>query len=141
MKVVDANVLLYAVNSDSPRHDEARGWLDGALAGGETVGFTWIALLAFLRISTHPSIFPNPLSPDTACDIVEAWLTQPTATVVEPTARHLGVLRGLLSATGSAGNLVNDAHLAALAIEHGADITSYDTDFQRFDGLRRHQPC
>jgi toxin-antitoxin system PIN domain toxin len=140
MKIVDANVLLYAVNSDSPHHKAAREWLDDALAGGETVGFAWVALLAFLRISTHPSIFANPLPPDTACEIVETWLAQPAATTVEPTARHPGVLKGLLSDTGSAGNLVNDAHLAAIAIEHGAEIASFDIDFQRFTGIRRFQP-
>jgi toxin-antitoxin system PIN domain toxin len=140
VKVVDANVLLYAVNSDSPGHTVARVWLDDALSGNETVGFSWVVLLAFLRISTHPSIFPNPLAPETACEIMETWLSRPAAVVLDPTARHLGVLKGLLSTTGSAGNLVNDAHLAALATEHGADITSFDTDFDRFNGIKRHQP-
>lgn len=97
-------------------------------------------LLAFLRISTHPAIFPTPLPPDTACDIAQTWLTQPAAVVLEPTARHLGVLRGLLSETGTAGNLVNDAFLAAVAVEHGAGIATFDTDFERFSGVRRFQP-
>ncbi|MGH3431843.1 MAG: type II toxin-antitoxin system VapC family toxin [Thermocrispum sp.] len=136
MKVVDANVLLYAVNSDTPQHAEARDWLDSALAGAEVVCFSWIVLLAFIRISTHPSIFSRPLAPTEALDVVEAWLSQPGAVVVEPTSRHLGVLRGMISAIGTAGNLVNDAHLAAILVEHGAEVVSFDSDFTRFDGLR-----
>lgn len=82
----------------------------------------------------------NPLSPKVACEIVETWLAQPAAVVVEPTARHLAVLHGLLVTSGSGGNLVNDAHLVALCAEHGADVASFDTDFERFDGVRRHEP-
>jgi uncharacterized protein len=140
VKVVDANVLLYAVNSDSPNHTKARDWLDDSLAGSEAVAFTWLVIVAFVRISTHPSIFPNPLTSDTACEIVENWLAQPAAVMLEATSRHLGVLKGLLSTTGSGGNLVNDAHLAALATEHGAAIASFDNDFERFAGVRRYQP-
>ncbi|RBM16431.1 VapC toxin family PIN domain ribonuclease [Prauserella sp. PE36] len=139
MKIVDANVLLYAVNSDVPQHRAAREWLDEALSGEETVGFSWIVLLAFLRISTHPGIFPRPLSQDTAFDTVEAWLSQPGAVLVEPTTRHAGVLRGLLGKAGTAGNLVNDAHLAATAAQHGAEVVSFDADFTRFDGVRVHK--
>lgn len=141
MKVVDANILIYAVNTSAPNHSVARDWLDKALNGDEAVGFTWPVLLAFLRISTHPGIFPNPLSPDEALEVAQTWLNQPTAVVIEPTARHLGVLRGLLSHTGTAGNLVNDAFIAAVATEHGAVVASFDTDFQRFPGVRRFQPA
>ncbi len=140
MQIVDANVLLYAVNERSEQHDDAKGWLDQALSGRETVGFTWIALLAFVRLTTHPAVFPEPLSIEDAAAIVRAWLAQPTAVVVEPTARHTDVLEGLLSDLGTAGNLVNDAHLAALALEHGADIVSFDADFSRFEGIRWRQP-
>ncbi|MFF5992456.1 type II toxin-antitoxin system VapC family toxin [Prauserella flavalba] len=136
MKIVDANVLLYAVNSDVPQHRAAREWLDEALSGEETVGFSWIVLLAFLRISTHPGIFPRPLSQETAFDTVEAWLGQPGAVLVEPTSRHAGMLRGLLGKAGTAGNLVNDAHLAAIAAQHGAEVVSFDADFTRFEGVR-----
>lgn len=94
MKVVDANVLICAVNSDSPNHTKALDWLDDSLAGSEAVAFTWFVILAFLRISTHPSIFPNPLTSDTACKIVENWLAQPAAVILEATSRHLGVLKG-----------------------------------------------
>ena len=140
MKVVDANVLLYAVNSAEARHDAARGWLDGALSRGETVGFSWLALLAFVRLSTHHAVFPNPLDVTEAMARVRAWVDQPSAVIVEATTRHLDVLGGLLEGLGAGGNLVSDAHLAALAVEHGATIVTYDNDFARFAGVRWERP-
>jgi hypothetical protein len=140
VKLVDANVLLYAVNEDAPRHDEARAWLDGALSGGATVGFAWIVVLAFVRLVTKDGLFPSPLSVDEAMDRVDAWLAQPSAVVVEPTGRHATLVRTLLAPLGSGGNLVSDAHLAALAIEHGGEVVSYDRDFGRFEGVRWEQP-
>ncbi len=140
MQLVDANVLLYAVNQASPNHERSKAWLDGALAGHEAVGFTWVVLLAFLRLSTHPAVFPRPLDAGQATDLVRAWLSQPAAMVAEPTTRHAEVLAGLLGEAGSAGNLVNDAHLAALAIEHGATITTFDADFGRFRGVGWSRP-
>lgn len=141
MKVVDANVLLYAVNADSPRHEEARRWLDGSLSLGATVGFAWIALLAFVRLSTKSGIFSAPLSTSGALDRVEAWLGAPSAQVVEPTARHPALLREFLGTAGVGGNLVNDAHLAALAVEHRGSVVSYDSDFGRFPGVRWELPA
>ena len=140
MQVVDANVLLYAVNEDAPHHGPAKGWLDGALGGAETVGFDWVVLLAFLRLSTRSGLFPRPLTLAEAVGVVESWLAQPAAVVLQPTPRHLPVLHGLLSALGTAANLVNDAHLAALALEHGAEIVSFDTDFSRLEGVRWRRP-
>lgn len=140
MEVIDANVLLYAVNEDSPHFDEARGWLDGALNRAQPVGFTWVVLLAFLRLATHPRVFPKPLSPDQAFDVVETWLQRPSAVVLHPTERHLDIVRGLVADLGTASNLVNDAHLAAIAVEHGAEIVSFDGDFARFPGVRWRQP-
>lgn len=140
MIIVDANVLLYAVNSGDPNHSQAKGWLDPALSGTTPVGFPWISLLAFLRLSTHRTVFPHPLSAEQATDVVEAWLAQPAAVLVHPTPRHLAVLRGLLLQVLGSANAVNDAHLAALAIEHGAAIASYDRDFGRFPGVRRVTP-
>lgn len=141
MKLVDANVLLYAVNEDASRHREARGWLDGALSGAASVAFCWVVLLAFVRLSTRADLFPFPLSIDGALDRVQAWLAQPAAVVVEPTARHLGLVRELLAPFGGGGNLVNDAHLAALAIEHHSQIVSYDHDFSRFPQVRWELPA
>jgi hypothetical protein len=140
MKLVDANVLLYAVNERSHQHEVARGWLDGALNGRETVGFAWMVILAFLRLATHPRVFPSPLDAADATSIVIRWLGRPTAVVVEPTERHLSTLSELLGKAGTGGNLVNDAHLAALAINHGADVMSFDADFARFPGVRWIDP-
>ena len=140
MNIVDANVLLYAVNTDSNRHAESREWLDEALSGGAVVGFAWIVVLAFLRLATKPGLFPSPLSNDDALSTVDAWLAQPAAMVVEPTARHLSLLRELVTVVRATGNLVNDAHLAALAIEHRGRVVSYDTDFSRFPGVSWSQP-
>jgi toxin-antitoxin system PIN domain toxin len=141
MKVVDANVLIYAVNADLPQHDRARGWIDSALRGPEPVGFAWIVLLAFLRLTTRAALFPRPLGLDQAVQVLEGWLAQPAAVLLEPSIRHLSLLHGLLDQLGTAGNLVSDAHLAALAIEHSAEIVSFDPDFGRFSGVRWHQPA
>jgi toxin-antitoxin system PIN domain toxin len=138
--IVDANVLLYAVDSDSAHHEPSGSWLDAALGCAEAVGLAWIALLAFIRIGTSASILPTPMAVDEATGQVETWLGAPAAVAVEPTARHPALLRGLLRDTGTAGNLTTDAHLAALAIEHGAEIVSYDRDFGRFPGIRHRLP-
>lgn len=140
MKLVDANVLLYAVNTDARHHEESRRWLDGALSGSDTVAFAWIALLAFVRLSTKVGLFPAPLDIGGAMTRVEAWLGAAPAVVVEPTVDHSRVVRSLLEPIGVGGNLVNDAHLGALAIEHRCDIVSYDRDFGRFPGVKAHPP-
>jgi toxin-antitoxin system PIN domain toxin len=140
VNIVDANVLLYAVNTAEPRHEQARTWLDGALVDREPVGFAWVVVLAFLRLSTRIGLFPRPLAVPTALATVRSWTEQPAAISVDPTARHLDVLAGLLTAAGTGGNLVTDAHLAALAIEHDATVVSYDSDFGRFPGVRHRRP-
>lgn len=141
MKVVDANVLLYAVNESAKYHEEAVTWLDAALNGRATVGFSWISLLlAFLRLSTKIGLFPSPLGVDQALDRVRAWLAQPTSVLLEPTPQHLDVLSGLLTPLGAGGNLTYDAHLAALAIEHRGEIVTYDADFGRFPGVTWSTP-
>ncbi len=139
MRLVDANVLIYAVNSDAEHHERSRDWLGGALSGATTVGFSWIVLTAFLRLSTKHSLFPSPLTASQALDVIDSWLSAPSAVTVEPTAKHLVLLRGLLERSG-AGNLVNDAHIAALAIEHRATIVTFDTDFARFPDVRWELP-
>lgn len=140
MNLVDANVLLYAVNRSDPRHERARDWLDAELSGGTTVGFAWIVLLAFLRLSTRVGLFPRPLATADALDIVRAWLAQPPAVVVQETPNHLEVLADLLGPTGAGGNLATDAHLAALAVEHRAGVVTFDSDFARFPGVRWSPP-
>lgn len=140
MRIVDANVLLYAVNERAVHHRPARAWLDRSLNGTETVGFAWVALLAFLRLSTHAAVFPHPLRPQAAADVAKSWLRAPGALVLQTGRRHLALLSGFLLEAGTAGNIVNDAHLAALAVEHDAEIVSYDGDFARFAGVRWRRP-
>lgn len=136
MKLPDTNVLLDAVNEDAPRHNTARDWLSGALSDAEPVGFAWLGLLGFLRIATKRAIFPRPLEPVGALDLVDGWLARPQATVLHSSMRHASILRELVEGAGTAGDLTSDAHLAAIAIEHGARLATFDTDFYRFKGLR-----
>lgn len=141
MKLVDANVLLYAVNEDADRHEPSRRWLDGALSGQDTVAFAWVALLAFVRLSTKRGLFPAPLAFAQAMDRVDAWLSAAPAVVLQPTADHARIVRELLGQAGVAGNLVDDAHLAALALAHRCTVVSFDHDFSRFEGLRWEPPA
>jgi uncharacterized protein len=140
MILLDANLLLYAVNKDAPLHSKAKAWIEGAISGPDTAALAWSVLLAFLRLTTRHGLFRNPLSPEHALDLVAAWLDQPTVTVVHPGPRHLTILRQLLGSLGTGGNLTSDAHLAALAIEHGAELCSCDGDFARFPGLHWTNP-
>jgi hypothetical protein len=140
VKLVDANLLLYAHNESAPLHKKARVWLEEVLSGTETVAFAWSVILAFIRLSTRPPVFARPLRPDQAFAVVESWLRQPCVTIVHPTDRHAAVLKGLLLPLGTAGNLTSDAHLAALSIEHGAEVCSGDADFARFPGVRWSNP-
>jgi toxin-antitoxin system PIN domain toxin len=140
VKLVDLNLLLYAVDSSSARHAKARPWLEATLSGAETVAFPWVVLLGFLRLATKPSVFTRPLTPEEALDIVDGWLALPSVAAVQPGGRHARLLRELLREVGVGGNLVSDAHLAALAIEHGAELLSCDADFSRFSGLRWRDP-
>lgn len=141
MWLVDTNVLLYAVNRTSPHHVASRTWLDDSLGGSVPVGLAWSALLAFLRVSTHRTAFESPLTVDEAGHQLRSWLSAPASLVLEPSTRHGDLLVGLLEGAGTAGNLVQDAHLAALATEHSATVVTFDTDFLRFAGVRTHRPA
>ena len=141
MQLVDANVLLYAVNPDAREHSVARGWVANALAGSEAIAFPWTVVLAFLRLSTHRAVFPSPLTPAQAMAITETWLSARPAVLIEPTKRHVALLGGILRSSGTAGNHVNDAHLAALALENGAAIVTFDRDFARFEGVDVLRPA
>lgn len=140
MKLPDLNLLIYAVDAESPKHERARAWLEEALSGTEEIGLAWAVLLGFVRLTTNPAVFEQPLEADEALDYVDAWLAQPCAAVVAPGRDHASLLRGLLEPVGTAANLTSDAHLAALAIEHGAELLSCDADFSRFEELRWRDP-
>ena len=140
MKVVDLNLLLYAVNRDSERHVAAKSWLEDTLSANERVALPWIVLLGFIRVATHPQVLRRPLKVDAALAVVAGWLAQPQVIALSPGEEHWGILRTLLAEAGTAANLTTDAHLAALAIEHGAELCSTDTDFARFAKLRWANP-
>lgn len=135
MRTPDVNVLLYAVNADAAQQPAAARWLERAYADAGGIGYAWIALLGFLRIATRPGIFARPLTLDEALGQIDEWLNHPRARVLHPTERHAAVLARLLVGAGRGGDLVTDAHLAAIAIEHGAELGSFDRDFGRFPGL------
>lgn len=140
MRLPDVNLLVYAADDTGANHRPAREWVEATLSGSETVVFAWLVLIGFVRLTTNPRSFSRPWSVERALDVVDGWLAQPVSTVVHPTDRHAAVLRDLLTPLGTAGNLTSDAHLAALAIEHGATLCSCDNDFSRFAGLRWVDP-
>lgn len=140
MKLVDLNILLYAVNVNAPHHVPIIDWWEDALNGDETVGLAWPVVVGFLRISTNPRIFPEPLTFEVAVEQIDDWLGLDVVSVVTETRDHWRVFRELLVDVGAAGNLAADAHLAALAMTHGATLASCDADFARFDGLRWENP-
>lgn len=139
MILVDANLLVYAVNPAAERHEAARTWLDEQLGGPSKVGLPWPSLLAFLRLVTSPRVFERPAAIADAWRVVEDWLAAEVAWVPGPTERHAGLLAELLPQTVG-GNGVPDAHLAALALEHGLVLCTSDRGFARFDALRWRDP-
>ncbi len=140
MILVDANILLYAEDSLQSRHQQARAWWDGQLSGTGVVCLCWTVLSAFIRIGTNPRVFEYPLSLEQALSRVQSWLDQPCTRVVRPTERHWTVFKQMLTDGQAVANLVTDAHLAALAIEHGCELASTDSDFARFPKLKWRNP-
>lgn len=138
--LVDANLLLYAVDVRSPHHEPAAAWLEEVLNGPRLVGLPWQTIGAFVRIITHPRVTSRPLSADAAWGYVSSWLTAGSTWVPPATERTASVLAELGSRLRITGNLVPDAQLAALAIEHGLVVLSADSDFARFPGLRWENP-
>lgn len=130
--LVDVNILIYATNADAPKHEQARDWLDFTLAEDEgTVGLPWAVLVGFVRIITHPRGW-TPLELREAWSLVEEWRARPAAWSPSPTPRHAEVFSTMLTETSATGNLVTDAHLAALAHEHSLTVVSHDQDFEKF---------
>ena len=140
MKLVDTNVLVYAVYRDSPYHFESVGWLDSTLTRREPVGFAWLALVAFVRLTTNPKISSPPLSPEKAMDYVSKWLAALSTRILHPGSRHTEYFLDALKAVPNDPNLVNDAHLAAIAREHRATIISFDSDFGLFPSIKWERP-
>lgn len=140
MIVVDVNLLLYAVITGFPQHNPARIWWQQVLNGPDEVGLSSPALFGFLRIATNPRILTDPLSVSAAIDYVDRWLARPRVRFLLPGPRHLDIAFDLLRGQGTAGNLTTDVQLAALAIEYQAELSSNDTDFGRFPGLRWTDP-
>jgi len=140
MILLDANVLIYAVDAEAPQHAKARRWLEKTLSGDDAVGLPWIVALAFLRITTRTGVLRRQLSADQAVGFIDEWLAQPYVELVGPGAAHWPLLKKLLREAGAAGNLTTDAHLAALAIEAGWELATTDHDFRRFPGIRLLNP-
>jgi toxin-antitoxin system PIN domain toxin len=138
--VPDLNLLVHAYNAESKDHSAARTWWEALLTGDTPVGLPWIVVLGFLRLVTQRRLLTNPYPADEACAIAESWLARPNVQLLHPGDRHAELLFGLMRALGTAGNLTTDAHLAALALEHGAELQSTDADFGRFAGLRWVNP-
>lgn len=140
MILVDANLLVYAYATSFRQHESARAWLDARLSGSAPVGMPWPSLLAFLRLVTNARVFERPAAARDAWQQIRAWLGCESAWIPQPTERHVEVLGDLITHTGAHANLVPDAHLAALAIEHGLLLCSADGDFGRFPGVRWENP-
>jgi toxin-antitoxin system PIN domain toxin len=138
--LVDVNLLVYSQNELSEQHIPARHWLDAQLSGTAPVCLCWPVISAFIRVTTNRRIFECPLALSTAIDRVEGWLAQPCVRIVNPTENHWALFRELLLAGTATANLVADAHLAALAIEHGCELNSTDRDFARFPKLAWRNP-
>jgi toxin-antitoxin system PIN domain toxin len=138
--LLDANVLLYSVDQSSPHHARCADWVRRAFEGPRRIGLSWQTIGAFLRIATHPRVFSRPLSAADAWSMVEHWLAAPNSWVPTATERTAVILGDLIKDLDLRGNLVTDAQLTALAIEHGLSIVSVDSDFARFDGLRWINP-
>ena len=138
--LVDANLLLYAEDATGPMHEAARLWWDEQLSGTDSVYLSWPVLTAFIRIGTNRRVFSNPLTVEEAVERVQSWFDQPCTRIISPTERHWTIFRELLEKGQAAANLVSDAHLATLAIEHGCVLYSTDSDFSRFPGLKWRNP-
>ena len=140
MVLVDVNLPLHAVNSESPFHERARTWWDSLLSQPDPVCLAWVTVLGFVRIATNSRVFVHPMLHTEAMACIDSWLEQPCIRIIEPLPGHWDLTKELLHAAGTAGNLTTDAHLAALAIQHSCTLCSTDSDFSRFPGLQWKNP-
>lgn len=140
MILPDVNLLVYAYNSDAPGHDRARSWLETCLSETRSIGLPWVVMLGYLRLMTGRNVLVDPFLPEDALRHLRSWLERPNTEILHPGPRHLDLLDALTAEAGVAGRLTTDIHLAALAIEHQAELHSSDSDFSRFSGLRWVNP-
>ena len=140
MIVPDLNLLIYAHNDGTPLHDSARRWWEGLVNGTERVGVPWVVSTGFVRLMTHPKVLARPATPEEAVNYVRQWFEFPHVAPINPGSDHLTYFRRNLAAAGVGANLVTDCHIAALAMEHQAEVQSNDADFSRFPGLRWRNP-
>ena len=140
MIVPDLNLLVYAYNIGAPAHAEARRWWEDLLSDSEAVRIPWAVCLGFVRLMTHRAVLLTPLPTADAVATVRSWLDLPNVEILDPGPRHLEYFERALAQAGTGGNLVTDAHIAALAMEFQAEVHSNDADFARFAGLRWHNP-
>ena len=140
MILVDVNLLVYCYNKAAPQHAAARKWFEALISGDEVFLLPWQSILGFLRIVTNPRASENPFGPEGAAEIVDQWLSQPHVRVAHPGENHWRILRTLAAEGQCRGQLIPDAHLAALAIEHGARLATHDRGFARFKGLEVFYP-
>ena len=136
MKLPDVNVLLHAVDTTHKNHAVAKQWLESSLFEPEGAGFVWLVLIGFVRIATRKGVLTHPLPTPDALSVLDEWVNHPKAQIISPGDRHADILTRLLLGAGTAGNLTNDAHLAAIAIEHNAEVGTFDHDFKRFTGVK-----
>lgn len=140
MRTPDANILIYAYDENSEHHERAKRWLEKRLASPELFGLSWQSIAAFLRISTNTRIFALPFTLAEAIEIVEEWLARPQVKILLPTEKHWQIFSDLIIEGQTSGAMMSDAHLAALAIEHGATLATNDRDFVRFSKLKKENP-
>ena len=140
MIVPDLNLLVYTYNADAPQHDAARRWWQRCLSSATSVGLAWAVMMGYVRVMTSRAVLMEPISPANAIADIRAWIEQPQVQILVPGPRHLDIFASLTEATGTAGRITTDLHLAALAIENQADLHTNDSDFSRFPGLRWHNP-
>lgn len=140
MIVPDVNLLIHAYNMQFPQHPRAKAWWEARLTGPEGVALPWVVVLGFLRLMTNRHVFENPFTPEEVLTMIEEWLDLSHFTLIEPGANHFQRLKRMVQATGTAGHLTTDAHIAAVAVDRGLVLHSCDADFSRFPGLKWVNP-
>jgi len=136
----DANIVLYAYNEDAPQHTRAKQWIEEQFSLPVSFGLSWQVITAFLRISTNPRAFPQPFDLAEAIEIVDEWIALPNIEILTPTGNHWTIFQSLIVEGNTKAALMMDAHLAALAIEHGTTLATTDRDFSKFSSFKTINP-